>query len=116
MGKILQSDKMKDMKSKLVRDNIPSIITKDNKTPIISSAKGRKLLSFLKSKLVEEATEVRDANSPEELIEELADVLQVILSISQQLDLDFSLIEDKMIAKAEQRGEFKKGYILEDIK
>jgi predicted house-cleaning noncanonical NTP pyrophosphatase (MazG superfamily) len=103
------------MNSKIVRDNIPSIIKKDGKKPIVKLANHDQKIKLLKLKLVEEAEEAQKAYSKKLLVEELADLMQVITSLSEELDINFNQIQIKMRKKAERRGEFKKGYILEEI-
>lgn len=62
--------------------------------------------------MVEEAVEVLDANSFENLIEELADVLEVIDAIKEQIGATDGTISDVKKNKKGKRGGFSEGYIL----
>ena len=104
------------MNSKLVRDNIPSIISQSGKEPVITLASRAQKIKLLKDKLIEESLEAKSTSSTVLLIEELADLLQVIHSLSAELNISLSQINKQMIKKAQLRGEFKKGYILNDVK
>lgn len=104
------------MNSKIVRDNIPSIIKQSGQKALIHFANHEEKIKFLKLKLVEEAQEAEKTYSKKNLIEELADMLQVMKSLCEELNIDFIKIEEKRIQKAKRRGEFKKAYILKEIK
>jgi predicted house-cleaning noncanonical NTP pyrophosphatase (MazG superfamily) len=73
---------------------------------------GDALVLALKQKLVEEAFEALDATSGEELISELADVLEVLRGLSKVLEVDFDRIESDRKAKKKRRGGFEDGYML----
>lgn len=103
------------MKSKLVRDNIPQIITKSGKKAIIILADKKDIIDLLKDKLIEEAHEAKLSNNKAELVEELADVLQVVKSLCQELKFNFKSLEVKTTKKAKTKGEYQKGYILKNI-
>jgi predicted house-cleaning noncanonical NTP pyrophosphatase (MazG superfamily) len=97
---------------KLVRDKIPEIIEASNghyETRILSD---KEFEIELKKKLVEEAIELQDARD-EELVGELADVLELVKSIATQKGIDFSAVEEKQINKKEKRGGFDKKIFLE---
>lgn len=103
------------MSPKLVRDNIPSIIKQSGKKPIVKLANKEQIIILLKNKLVEEAMEAQQTYSKKNLREEMADVLQVLESLCEELDIEWKMVVEKMHKKAERRGKFEKGYILEDI-
>lgn len=58
-------------------------------------------LNALKKKIIEEAQEVHDAHSKEDLITELADVMEVIYSIAQASKINLDEIE---VARAKKRA------------
>jgi predicted house-cleaning noncanonical NTP pyrophosphatase (MazG superfamily) len=63
----------------------------------------------LKEKLLEEAKEVHDAITKDELVEELADLKEVMLAIMRQHQVQESEVEKKRIEKRMQKGGFDKG-------
>lgn len=96
---------------KLVRDRIPEIIEEHGETPIIAftSYKGR--MAALKAKLIEEAIEVQCAYNSE-LVDELADVMEVLISIASEAAITRQQIEVARKKKRRERGGFKKGILL----
>ena len=85
---------------KLVRDKIPEIIKNNNEeaiTRILDDSEYRRELLW---KLQEEVNEVMSANSKEQLIEELADVLEVLKSIAK--------LENKSMADVVEVAQHKK--------
>lgn len=103
--------------NKLVRDKIPEIIEQSGKKAKIRIVQGEELKRALKNKLVEEARELLHANTEEEVIEELADVFEVLDSIVLNC-LDISG-ESRIYKKAKEKymakGGFEKGYFLESV-
>lgn len=70
---------------------------------------------FLKMKLVEEVSEVFDAVSNEELIEELADIEEVLAGIKRCYGLDDNAIELKRLDKFKERGGFYEGRYISTV-
>jgi predicted house-cleaning noncanonical NTP pyrophosphatase (MazG superfamily) len=103
------------MQKKLVRDNIPQIIKRSGKKPVVTLASQNQMIELLKDKLLEEAQEVKQTKTNKEIREELADVLQVIISLSEILNIPLSSIEEKRKKKLLRRGSFSKRYVLENI-
>ena len=97
---------------KLVRDLIPRIIEKQNRTPICYIADDEEYRLSLKQKLKEEVDEFFEAES----IEELADVLEVIEAIYPCFSWNKEEVEKARLEKKEKRGGFEKKIILEAIK
>jgi len=93
-------------KAKLVRDRIPEIIRRSGAEPMVRTADAREYRGLLLNKLVEEATECRDSATPEDLAEELADVLEVISALAGSHGLDRERLEELRAAKAAERGGF----------
>lgn len=60
----------------------------------------------LKNKLVEEASEVRDTESREDLIKELADVMEVIEALTSLHDITKEEIEKERLLKGQTNGHF----------
>ena len=93
---------MKHIYNKLVRDNIPVIISND-------------YLKYLKLKLIEESKEVNTSQNNVELKNELADILEVIealLNFSQISLQDVLEIKEK---KALKNGKFNNRIFLEQV-
>ena len=67
---------------------------------------------LLKRKLVEESLEVLDAENSEDLITELADVLEVIDGILQQQDINLQEVLKKKRKKRDKVGGFERGIYL----
>ncbi len=103
---------------KLVRDKIPSIIRQDNKKTFIKSVTGNELSHALSHKLLEEAyelfTEMHDGD-PESLLQESADVLEVLLTILRQNDQGLDELVEELKRRREEKGGFEKGYLLESV-
>jgi predicted house-cleaning noncanonical NTP pyrophosphatase (MazG superfamily) len=96
---------------KLIRDRIPENIkiTGDEcKIRVLGEAEYEK---ELKTKLVEESKELIEAPR-EELLNELADVLELIKSIASYYKIKFSKIERFQQEKRKRRGGFKKKLFL----
>ena len=99
---------------KLVRDNIPGLIEKqDSKvvaTRILSD--DEEFLSYLLAKIREEAEELAEANSDENLIEEIADVYEIIDAIVALKNIPISEITKTQNKKREDRGGFEKRILM----
>lgn len=98
--------------NKLIRDNIPSIIEKDNKTCIVNILNDEQFLVELKRKLIEESTELSKANSRDELINELADIQEIIDKLKQEYGLVQEEINRVQSVKANKNGKFDKKLFL----
>ena len=106
---------MKHIYNKLVRDNIPVIISKDHKTAQIQILNDDDYLKYLKLKLIEESKEVNTSQNNVELKNELADILEVIealLNFSQISLQDVLEIKEK---KALKNGKFNNRIFLEQV-
>ncbi|MFE1316012.1 nucleoside triphosphate pyrophosphohydrolase [Kitasatospora phosalacinea] len=90
---------------KLVRDGVPEIIRASGAHPRFYAADGPEYLERLGAKLCEEAEEARTA-PPGELLEELADVLEVLHALAAAHGADFARVEQLRRDKAAARGGF----------
>lgn len=91
---------------KLIRDNIPEIIKSNNKIcDIVNENDKNVLLKYYVKKLNEELKEVNGAKNKTELIEELADLSQVLDDLLEQFNIktDFQKVKEK---KKNDRGSF----------
>ena len=103
--------KKKYYHQKLIRDKIPEKIKStgdEYKTRILGKVEFEK---ELKKKLVEESKELFKT-SKEELLNELADVLELTKSISSLYKIPFSRVEKFQEEKRKTRGGFKKKLFL----
>lgn len=95
--------------AKLVRDKIPDIIRQDGREPVVSTISGAELAEALNRKLAEECQEFFAARDNAARLEELADVLEVIFGITQQIGYAKQDLFDACDAKRESRGGFTQG-------
>jgi predicted house-cleaning noncanonical NTP pyrophosphatase (MazG superfamily) len=90
---------------KLVRDKIPAIIRATGEEPVVRVLSPEEYLPALLEKLVEESLEAQEAGV-EDLLNELADVQEVIRAILDALDWDARTLEEVAERKVEARGAF----------
>ena len=98
--------------NKLVRDKIPEIIKTENKKVYSCTLEGENYQKMLKTKLIEESRELMKAKTKDEMIEELADISEVLDAIYKLFEInsiDVDLIKHK---KAQEKGTFETGTYL----
>ena len=96
---------------KLVRDRIPEIIEASGDTCSIEFLSERKYREKLEEKLDEEVKEYHKDHS----LEELADILEVLYSLSSSLGFSPSELEEMRKKKASERGGFEKRIFLKAV-
>ena len=97
---------------KLVRDRIPEIINADGKECIVEVVDNKKKYELLERKLEEEVNEfLEDKN-----LEELADVMEVLFGLADSLGYSEDELLAKREAKKNERGGFKEGIVLKEVK
>lgn len=101
--------------NKLVRDKIPDIINMNGGKAEIRFLNDDEYISALENKLMEECKEVISAKEIESKKEELADVLEVIYSISSFFGISFEEIEKIRKNKRILRGGFESKTFLECV-
>ena len=107
-------EEMMQIYNKLVRDNIPKIITSNGEVPITRVLSDDEYKKCLEDKLYEEYKEVIESSGTARL-EELADVLEIIRAMA--LLENSSLEEIIKIAdnKRDKRGSFNRKIFLEKV-
>ena len=106
---------MKKIYNKLVRDKIPDIILKDQKICKTKILLEQDYKELLKRKLLEEANEVCQAVSKEEICKEIADVWEVVDAIMDTFHLSKEEVLKEKEQKAFRNGKFEKRILLESV-
>ena len=101
--------------NKLVRDNIPKIISDDGKKANTRILNTEEFSEALYEKLIEEATELKQASTKQDIVEELADVYEVIEELLIINKIDINDIESARIKKNFKRGAFEERIFLENV-
>lgn len=96
---------MRTEHNKLVRDKIPKIICDSGNQCEISNLNDVEYTEALRQKLVEEANEAAIA-SPEELAQELADVMEVIDALMAATGIEPEKVREIQKQKRSGRGGF----------
>jgi predicted house-cleaning noncanonical NTP pyrophosphatase (MazG superfamily) len=96
--------------NKLVRDKIPEYIRSKGGTPVIHIAGDKEYWEKIKEKLSEEVKEFFE----NEIIEEMADIQEVIDAICDYKKFSKEDMNAARMKKNEERGAFKEKIILEE--
>lgn len=91
---------------KLVRDGVPSIIRSAGRIAHVRALDTEDFRAALGDKLVEEVAELRAAGDADALVEEAADVLEVLLAIVAEHGATLDNIVDIARRKRVERGGF----------
>ncbi|MFJ8208152.1 hypothetical protein [Streptomyces sp. NPDC096033] len=94
------------MTTKLIRDRIPEIAAARGDQLAIHTVTPAEAAELLVEKLAEEAAEVASADGPGELLEELADVLEVVHALGDMCGWTPADIEAARVRKRAERGGF----------
>ncbi|NIK11385.1 nucleoside triphosphate pyrophosphohydrolase [Alkalibacillus almallahensis] len=100
---------------KLVRDYIPEIIENTGKAYSTRILNTEEYTDSLKKKLYEEVNEIHEAENTNEVLEELADALELIHALAKVHDADISDVEAIRQKKASERGGFDEKIFLEEV-
>lgn len=95
---------------KLVRDKTPDFLRSKGQDPIVLTADKDEYGSRLRMKLLEEAGEFLAADE-DEALNELADVLEVVYSLTRHMGASLYELENRRLDKRADRGGFDKGLI-----
>lgn len=104
--------------NKLVRDKIPEIIKNDGRVAHLEVVPEEEMIGLLMAKLAEESRELEEAidtGRQHLIIEECADVLEVLMAVRDRLKLKDSQIEKARLKKLGTNGGFEKGIRLLSI-
>ena len=100
---------------KLVRDKILEIIKDNGEVPISKILNNNEYKIELEKKLLEECYEVINAKNDKDRLEELADLLEVMLSLGKIQDNDLDDIINLCNTKRLKRGGFDRRIYLVDV-
>jgi predicted house-cleaning noncanonical NTP pyrophosphatase (MazG superfamily) len=91
---------------KLIRDKLPAMMESQGLTVFTRRLGDAEFAARLKDKLVEEAAETRIAADRAELIDEMADVREVLLALAAAHGISEDEVEARRAAKRAERGGF----------
>lgn len=101
--------------NKLARDNTIEGMAKDAIRTTYKQLKHKELLEALRKKLLEESLEVAEATKRTEVINELADVFEVIDALRGMYGITYTEVSAAKATIYRKRGGFKKAIFLETI-
>ncbi len=103
-----------------MRDNVPDIIRANGDMPTILTLDTDGYRKELLYKLIEESEEARQAGFDDEnrheVLEQLADVAEVLDAILTEFDITREELQIAQASKREKRGGFKNKVFLESVK
>jgi len=94
---------------KLVRDGVPNAVRDDGEIPHTHEATGSELETALWAKLDEEVAEFLETKDPHEF----ADIIETVYAIAEFYGVKPYDVDRMRQEKADERGTFSKGIILE---
>ena len=92
--------------NKLVRDKIPQIIKESGKTPVTKILNEKEYINELRKKSQEELQEYLTAETDQEALEELADLLEIIHALAKVHGSTIEEVDKIRDEKAAIRGGF----------
>ncbi|MGH3189855.1 MAG: nucleoside triphosphate pyrophosphohydrolase [Streptosporangiaceae bacterium] len=105
---------MRVVYNKLVRDQIPGIIAADGCHPVTRVLDHASYRAALRAKLLEEAQEAQGAPE-EQLLLELADVLEVLRALASTHGVSWQEVESAAARKRAERGGFDERIFLKYV-
>ncbi len=102
---------MKKIYQKLVRDNIPDIISMQGKSPGITVLSEEEYKRCLHEKLAEEVNEYLEDDN----IGEICDIFEVMYAILESKNISFDEMEKARMKKVKMNGAFRKRIFLEAV-
>ncbi|MBM7583557.1 putative house-cleaning noncanonical NTP pyrophosphatase (MazG superfamily) [Bacillus pakistanensis] len=101
--------------NKLVRDHIPEIIENSGKKFSIEILDDTRYIEELKKKSFEELEEYCEAESREDALEEMADLLEIMYTLAEYHGSSIEEVEKIRVQKAEKRGGFREKIFLVEV-
>ena len=101
--------------NKIIRDKLPEIISQGGIDVVYKNIEGKDLLKKLKDKLLEETQEAVSSVGQLQIMEELADILEVIHGICFTMQVDIDTIEELRREKFDKRGGFHNGVYVDRV-
>ena len=101
----------KEIYNKLVRDKIPEMIKADGGVPVTRVLNNDDYLKKLISKLQFECDKLENGGD----VGDLADIQEIVMAISERMDIAPGKLAEVMAKKAVERGAFKKRIYLESV-
>ena len=101
--------------NKLIRDNIPEIIKEGNKSCVVEVLDESRFIVELNKKLLEESIELSEASNRDEIINELADIQELIDTIKEKNGILDEEVMEKQVKKAQTNGRFEKRLYLVSV-
>lgn len=102
--------------NKLIRSNLPDHMEKEGVFVNSETLATKEYIKQLKNKIIEEANEVVESTTIEELQIELADVIEVIHALAEASGVSISDIEEARVKKRQEKGGFHPSCYVHDIK
>lgn len=94
------------LRGKLVRDKVPELIRESGRVPEVRVLDDAAYCRALHDKLLEEAAELRAAVTTDEVVAEIADVLEVLTAIAVLHSVSFGDLATEAERKHSERGGF----------
>lgn len=99
---------------KLVRDRIEEIITANGDVAHVRTlASDREYEAALRTKIIEEATELSESSTREAFLREYADLMIVLDAVTNLLEFSEAEIKTAIALSLERKGGFEKRHFLE---
>lgn len=101
--------------TKLVRDLIPQIIEADGKACVVRKLDDRDYITEVNKKMHEELAEYEEADTVEDSVEELSDLLELIHAAAAYHGVTVEELETVRAEKAKTRGGFTERIYLVEV-
>ena len=98
--------------NKLIRDRIPEIIKDDNKLCEVRILDNSEFSREVYRKLLEEMTELSNASSRDEIINEMADIHELLDTLRDIHNIHLNEVLTKQISKGLTNGKFERKLFL----
>lgn len=100
---------------KMIRDDLLQRMHDKGIIVHLKSINDENIIDYYKAKLVEESKEVQNSDDRQELIEELADLTEVIAALMVKLGINAEEVEYARVAKKEAKGGFSKAVVVDTV-